>query len=58
MGGDPCTEDERLEKFARLAGFGGQPQETSAIVNKVRAADALRSVRELSDLFTAIANLP
>ena len=58
MPGDPCTEDERLEKFARLAGFGRQPQEISAIVNKVRAADALRSVRELSDLFTAIANLP
>lgn len=50
MPGDPCTEGERLEKFSRLAGFCRQPQTVSAIVNKVRATDTLRSVRELSDL--------
>ena len=50
MPGDPCTEDERLEKFARLAGFCRQPQEVSAIVNMVRTADTLQSVRALGDL--------
>ena len=50
MPGDPCSEAERLEKFSRLAGFCRQPQEVSAIVNMVRTADTLQSVRALGDL--------
>ncbi|MBI3935702.1 MAG: MmgE/PrpD family protein [Betaproteobacteria bacterium] len=50
MPADPCTESERLEKFSRLASSVKSSAAVAEIVRKVRSAERLHSVRELTDL--------
>lgn len=50
MPADPCTEPERLDKFSRLASSVKPSAAVAEIVRKVRNAERLNSVRELTDL--------
>jgi len=47
MPADPVTDDERLEKFSRLAGHAKSPARVREIVAAVQRADKLDSVRVL-----------
>jgi 2-methylcitrate dehydratase PrpD len=53
MPADPVTEAERLAKFSRLAAPVLAADKAAEIIRKVRAVDALASVRELSALLRA-----
>lgn len=50
MPADPCTDAERLDKFYRLASRVEPPAAIDAIVRKVRHAESLSSVREITEL--------
>ena len=50
MPADPCTEAELLEKFSRLASRAKSKASVDEIVLKVRHAERLQSVRELTAL--------
>ena len=53
MPADPVTEPERLAKFKRLASAVLPAAKSAAIIQKVRAIEALASVRDLSALLRA-----
>ena len=48
MPADPCTESERLEKFARLASRVLAEQSVERVVHVVRTLERFRSSRELT----------
>ena len=50
MPSDPCTEQERLDKFVRLASHVKSPAIVSDVIGLVRGAERLRSIRELTRL--------
>jgi 2-methylcitrate dehydratase PrpD len=50
MPSDPCTEQERLDKFVRLASHVESPAIVSDVIGLVRGAERLRSIRELTRL--------
>jgi len=50
MPADPCTEAERLDKFSRLASRVKPPAAVAELIRKVRSAERLNSVRELTEL--------
>ena len=53
MPADPCTEQERLNKFTRLASFVKPSATVAEIIRKVRSAERLKSVHELTALLRA-----
>jgi 2-methylcitrate dehydratase PrpD len=50
MPADPCTEPERLDKFARLASHVKPAATVAEIIRKVRRAEQMKSVQELTAL--------
>ncbi|HEY8555302.1 MAG TPA: MmgE/PrpD family protein [Burkholderiales bacterium] len=53
MPADPCTPQELLDKFARLAGRAKSPAEVARIIETVRGAAALPGVAPLAALLRA-----
>ena len=50
MPSDPCTEEERIDKFVRLASYVLSSAGVSDAIGTVRQAERLASVRELTAL--------
>ena len=50
MPADPCSDAERLQKFARLAGAALAPDRVEAVSQTVQRCEQLASVRELTAL--------
>jgi 2-methylcitrate dehydratase PrpD len=50
MPSDPCTDQERLDKFVRLASHVKSSAVVSDVIGMVRRAERLGSVRELTEL--------
>ncbi len=50
MPADPVTEQERLEKFTRLASHSKSPAAINDITRAILRAETLSSVRELMEL--------
>jgi len=50
MPADPVTDQERLEKFARLAGYSKSAAAVNNLTRTVQRTERLASVRELTDL--------
>ena len=50
---DPCTSEERLAKFRRLAGAAGSGDKVDAIIDAVQGAERLASVQDITQLLAA-----